>query len=264
MTAADAALVAGLPALAFAFVLLLCRAGAAVMLIPGPGEAEVPMTIRAGIALALTALLLPALAPGMPATPSDVWRALAMVAAELATGLFIGWLARLVVTALPLAGQFIALVGGLASVLQPESVLGPQGSAVGRLFGLAATVLVFATGLYALPLAAIAGSYAVIPAGAFLPVADTTQAALAAVADCVALALQLAAPFVLASIVWHVALALLSRMVPHLQVFYLSAPAQLLGGLALLALLGAGLLAAWQERAQAGLAALPGVAASGL
>lgn len=264
MTAADAALVANLPGLAFAFVLLLCRAGAAIMLIPGTGEAELPTTIRAGIALALTALLLPELAPHMPAASSDVWRMLAMLVAELATGLFIGWLARMVVMSLPLAGQIIALVGGMASVLQPESVLGPQGAAVGRLFGLAATVIVFATGLYALPLAAIAGSYGVIPAGTLLPAADTTEAALTAVTECVALALQLAAPFVLANIVWYMALALLSRMVPHLQVFHLAAPAQLLGGLALLGIVGAAVLAAWRERAEAGLAALPGGQAPGL
>ena len=82
MTAADAVLLAGLPGWAFAFVLLLCRAGAACMLIPGVGEAEVPAMVRAGFAVALTALLLPGLAPHMPPPPDDVGRLLFMVAAE--------------------------------------------------------------------------------------------------------------------------------------------------------------------------------------
>jgi flagellar biosynthetic protein FliR len=249
---------------AFAFVLLLCRAGAAVMLIPGSGEAEVPMMVRAGFAVALTALLLPGLARGMPAPPDDVGPLLYMVAAELLTGLFLGWLARLVVSAPPLAGQIIAMITGLSSVLQPDTVLGAQGSALGRLLGLAATVLVFASGLHVLPLAAIAGSYAVIPAGTLLPAADTAAASVAAVGALFALALRLAAPFVLAGVVWHVVLALLSRLVPQLQVFFLATPAQLAGGLALLGLLGAALLGAWQDQATTAFGTLPGAATAGL
>lgn len=80
-----------------------------------------------------------------------------------------------------------------------------------------------------------------------------------AVSACFALALRLAAPFVLASIVWYVALALLGRLVPNLQVFFLASPAQLLGGLALLATLGTALLAAWQETARAAFRLLPGL-----
>jgi flagellar biosynthesis protein FliR len=259
MTPADSELIAHLPAWAFAFVLVLCRTGAACMLIPGSGEAEVPATIRVGFAVALTVLLLPVLAPELPATPDDLWRGVGMVMAELTSGLFLGWMARLAVTALPLAGQIIAVVGGHASVLQPDSVLGPQGAAVGRLLSLAAPVLIFASGLYALPLSAIAASYRVIPAGELLPAGDTTQTVVTAVAACFALALRLSAPFVLANIVWYITLALLGRLVPNLQVFFLAAPAQLLGGLVLLASLAAALLAAWQEQTAASLRLLPGL-----
>ena len=263
MTAADAALLDGLPGWAFAFVLVLCRAGAACMLIPGLGEAEVPAPVRAGFAVALTALLLPVLAPHMPPPPDDVGKLLYVVAAELLTGLFLGWLARLIVAALPLAGQIVAVVAGMSSVLQPDAVLGPQGAAIGRLLGLGATVLVFASGLHALPLAAIAGSYAAIPAGALLPAGDTATTVVAAVATLFALALRLAAPFMLAGVIWNVVLALLSRLVPQLQVFFLATPAQLLGGIALFGLLGAALLGTWQQEAAGAFAALPGAAGLG-
>lgn len=259
MTPADAALIANLPAWAFGFVLLLARTGAAVMLIPGSGEAEVPAMVRAGFTVALTALLLPVLAPHLPPPPDDVGPLLLTVAAELLTGLFLGFLARLVIAALALAGQTLAVVSGHASVLQFDIVLGAQGAAVGQLLGFAAPVVVFATGLQALPLAAIGGSYAVVPAGTFLPAADSASTVVAAVGTMFALSLRLAAPFVLASIVWHVVLALLSRLVPQLQVFFIAMPAQLAGSLALLGLLGAALLSTWHEEAASALAALPGV-----
>ena len=258
MTGEDAQLVAKLPEWAFAFVLLLCRTGAACMLIPGFGEAEVPATLRAGFALLLVLLLLPGLQAQMPVAPDSVWRDLGMVGAELASGLFLGWLARLALLALPLAGQFIAVLAGQSSVLQPDGMLGSQGTALGRLLALAAPVLVLATGLHALPLAAIAGSYRVLPAGHWLPAADSARMVVTAVAEMFALALRLAAPFVLAGIVWHMALAAVSRLVPQVQLFFIAAPAQLLGGLLLLGLLGAALLKVWTDAASGAFAALPG------
>mgnify|MGYP001132403287 FL=1 len=48
-----------LPALAATFMLVFARIGAMVMLLPGFGEASVPVRVRLGIALLLTLILLP-------------------------------------------------------------------------------------------------------------------------------------------------------------------------------------------------------------
>lgn len=256
---ADQAFLAALPAWAFGFALVLARVGAASMLLPGIGEAELPATIRADFALALTVLLLPVLQPALPAEPGTVGALLAMVAAELAAGLFLGWLARLSMLALPLAGQIIASLLGLANVLQPDPTLGPQTTALSRLFGLAAPVAILASGLHALPLAALAGSYRVIPAGALLPAADTARSVVEAMTDYFALGVRLAAPFIAASIVWQVGLGLIARLVPQLQVYFVAMPGQILGGLLLLALLMAGALAAWQTHLDGVFRALPGL-----
>jgi flagellar biosynthetic protein FliR len=254
----DLLLLARLPEWAFAVAMLIARIGGACMLLPAIGETELPSTIRAGITLALVALLLPLEAPLLPPAPADAWRGFAMVGAELGTGLFLGWLARLVLLSLPLAGQIIASMVGLANVLQPDPTLGPQTSVLARALGLAAPVAVLATGLHALPLAALAGSYRVIPPGQLLPVADGTAQTVAAVGALFALALQLAAPFVLAGLVWQVALGLLARLVPHLQVHFAAIPGQIIGGLALLAVFTGLLVQAWLEYARAGFSALPG------
>jgi flagellar biosynthetic protein FliR len=259
MSAADSALLADLPALAFGFVILIARCGGACMLLPGIGETQLPTMVRAGIAVALTLLLLPVLAPTLPPPPASPWRLFAMVGAEVLTGLWLGWLARLAMLALPIAGQIIAGLTGLSNVLEPDPRLGSQNSALGQAFGLAAPVLILAGGLHALPIAALAGSYRLIPAGALLPAADTTQAVVGAVSQSFALALRLAAPFVLAGIVWHVALGLLARLVPQLQVFFAALPGQILGALALLAVLGVGIIDAWREQIAHIFATLPGL-----
>lgn len=254
-----AGLAAELPAWAFAFVLVLARVASACMLLPGIGEADLPATVRAGFALSFTLLILPTVAPLLPAPPADSLAALLMVAGEAVTGLWLGWLARLVMLALPMAGQIAAGMIGLANVLQPDALLGAQSSALSRLFGLAAPVAIMAAGLHALPLAALQGSYTVLPAGAPLPSGDATEAIVGAVAGSFALALRLAAPFVLAAIVWNVALGLLTRLVPQLQVYFSAMPGQILGGFVLLALLSGAVLSAWLDEVRAVLSASPGL-----
>ena len=255
---ADGFELASLPALAFAFALVVARVGSTVMLLPVLGEAEVPAVVRAGFTLALALLLLPPLLPLLPAAPSQPWRVAGAVAAEVLTGLWLGWLTRLVMLALTLAGEFAALATGLSSVLQLDPALGVQTAALGRLFSVAGPVLILATGLHALPLAALVGSYQVIPAGSLLPAGDTALNIVAAVGACFALALRLAAPLLVAGLVWQVALGLLSRLVPQLPINAAAPPAQLLGGLLLLGLLATLVLAAWREQAAALFAQLPG------
>ncbi len=182
-----------------------------------------------------------------------------MIAAELITGLWLGWLARLMVLALPIAGQFIGYMMGIANVLQPDPILGSQATPIASLLAIVAPLFVLASGLYALPLAALAGSYSVVPAGAMLPAADGAQTAVRSVGIAFGVALQLAAPFILVSVVWHVAIGLLARLVPRLQVYFVAMPAQLLGGMLLLAVLTTGLMSAWGEAARTAFDALPGL-----
>lgn len=257
--ASDAAFLAALPTLAFAFVLVLARVGAAVMLLPGLGEADLPAIARAGVAVTLCLLLLPSLQPMMPALPPDPGRLAATVGAEVVTGLWFGTLARLVALALPMAGQLISPMIGLSSVLQTDPALGAQTTALSRLAALAAPVLLLASGLYAVPIRALAGSYTVLPAGLAMPSGDAASIVQAAVADSFALAFQLAAPFVAASLVFQAALGLVSRLVPRLQIYFAALPGQVLGGLALLGALAGGMIAAWQSSVTDAFARLPGL-----
>lgn len=250
-----AMLLAVLPSWAFAFVLVLCRVGAAVMLLPGLGEAEPPPMLRAGLAIGLVVLVLPGVGVVSPPPP---WSMAVMVAAELLCGGVLGWLARCIALALPMAGQLISLMLGLTSVVLPDPVLG-QSSAIMRLFSLAAPVLVLGTGLWALPVAALSGSYQLVPVGHLLPVADGVDAAVAGVGTAFGLALRLASPFVIASAVWQAALGLVSRLIPQLQIYFAAMPGQILGGLALLAVLATGLAEIWVETARETFNVLPGL-----
>lgn len=255
----EAEFLEALPVLAFQAVLLFARLGAAAMVLPGLGEDEVPAQIRLGLGLGLVVLLLPGLAPGLPAAPDEAVEAVRLILLEVVVGLWLGGLARLLVIAMVVAGQMVALLLGLAQAMVPDPALGGLGTAPGRLFGLAAVVVVLGSGLYAIPLGALVESYGLFPVGEPFPAGPGAEAMAAAAGESLALSLRLAAPFVVAAIVLNVALGLLARIAPQVQVYFVAIPGQILLGLALLALVMPALLGAFAEAARVAFLALPGL-----
>lgn len=254
----EAALLAELPVLAFQAVLLLARLGAACMILPGLGEADVPAPIRLALALALVVLLLPVLRAGLPAAPDAVAEAARLIALEVVVGLWLAGLARILALAFAIAGQAIALLVGLSSALVPDPQFGQQTAITARLAALLGALFLLSSGLYALPLGALARSYSAFPPGAPWPAGEAAEAVAIAAGQSLDLALRLAAPFVFGAVLLNVSLGLLARLAPQIQVYFVAIPGQVLAGIALLAVLIAPMLALFAETMAALFAALPG------
>jgi flagellar biosynthetic protein FliR len=137
--------------------------------------------------------------------------------------------------------------------------MGGQNAVTGRFFGLLSVVLVLSSGLYALPLRAIAESYAVLPVGEGFLAGPGAEAIAAAVGQSFFLALQLMAPFLLLSVVLNVAFGLLARIAPQVQIYFLVVPGQILLGLVLLGLLLPAMLGLYSSIARETFLTLPGV-----
>jgi flagellar biosynthetic protein FliR len=240
-----------------AFVLVLARIGPAMMLLPGLGETTVLSSLRIGLALSLTILLLPSLKPLMPQMPAAGAAFGSMVACEAFTGIWFGWLARQTALVLPMMGQLAAYQTGLSSVLQPDADLGPQTTALSKLFEMMTPVLFLTTGLYRLPLLSLRGLFQLIPPGTLLPASDGAESAIAAAGSALALAVQLASPFIVMAVVWHVMIGIIGRMAARMQIYFVSAPGQILVGFLILILAGSAILSAWQIGVGALLLALP-------
>jgi flagellar biosynthesis protein FliR len=243
---------------AFGLVLVLARIGATLAFLPGLGEAAIPAVIKAGMVLTLTILLLPIVEPLLPPRPDSEVRLGLLVMTELANGMWFGWLARVLAMSLPLAGQFVADFAGLANVLLPNPELGPQTTAISQLYDIAVPALILSTGLYTELISALVGFYRLIPPGTVAWVPDSAATTVAVIAQSFDLALRLSAPFVLAAIAWHVAIGLIARLVPRLQIFFVALPGQIGLGLLLLAAVAAPTIGAWIEAMHAGFGRLPG------
>lgn len=232
---------------AFAFSLILARVVGAVSLLPGLGEAASPMMVRAGLAGGVSLLLLPGTQALMPAAPGTVAGFAAMVLASLVVGLWIGWMARAVVASLGMAGQWVAAMLGLANILAPDSLTGAAEPALGRLFDLLAPAVLLASGLYAIPLDALAESFSLIHPGAALPAGDGAVLVARQASRCFLIAFRLASPFVLASLGWQTAIGMVARLVPRMQIYFIGLPGQIIGGILLLFVVMQALLSVWTE-----------------
>lgn len=248
-----------LPAWTFSFLLVVCRVGAAIALLPGLGEPELPVTVKVALALAISALLWPPLVQALPPPADTVAQAMRLVVGECLVGLWLGLLARIAVLSLAMAAQYLGLLLGLSSAMLFDPSFGPTGTALSRLIGLGGIVVLFATGLHVVPIAALGGSYRLFPAGGVVPTEAAVESVVAATASSIALAFALAGPFVLASVVFQLALGLLSRLVPQMQVYFVALPLQLAGGLALLAALAGTMTGVWLEAVRGLLGGLPGL-----
>lgn len=247
------------------FAIVLCRVSAIVMTSPGLGETTSPKTVRAGISLAITITLLPVVQGKMGVAAGEAIRmpamAIAIVAQELLCGAFIGFLARLIAMSLAISMQIVSVFTGMSSIVQPDAQLGASSTAISHMANTLSPVILLTTGLYALPLYAISGSYDLFPPGHMTEfmVSDMAKSISRCVAETFGIAMQLSAPFILIGTLWPAMLGVLNRLMPSIQVYSTAMPAQILGSLLLLAMLIEVTTGTWQERISDILRSLPGI-----
>ena len=225
-----------LPNEVYAAGLVFMRVGAIVMLIPGIGEQNVPPRIRLSFALLLALCLGPVAAPFLPPIPTSLGAMGGQVIKELLTGLMIGALMRLMMSALAVAGETVAIQTTLA-FSQTANPLGAQpGTSLTTFLTLIGVTLVFATNLHHLFLAAIAHSYSLFAPAKPILLRDAVTLAIQTVGGSFALGIQLAAPVIVFSIVFNIAVGLVGRVMPQFQIFFVASPLSVLFGLSIFAL----------------------------
>ncbi|MGP1396886.1 MAG: flagellar biosynthetic protein FliR [Inquilinaceae bacterium] len=229
----------------FAFLTVFLRVGAALMVLPGIGEAYVAPRIRLILALLITALLLPGLMPTLPPIPDSPWTLLALVAGELLIGLFLGFTARLLVTAMEIAGTIVSFQLSLASAMVFNPSMATQGSVFGAFLVLLALTLIFLTDLHHLMLMAVADSYTLFPVGTMPPMGDMADTLSSLVARAFLVGVQISAPFLVIGMIFYIGLGVLARLMPAMQIFFIAIPVQILLGITVLALTLSAIMLYW-------------------
>ena len=234
----------------YAAGLVFARLGSIVMLLPGLGETFIPARIRLSFALALSLMLFPILIGKVPALPASAGDFGLAVAREVLIGLMIGAILRLFMTSLATAGEIVSLQTTLSLAQTANPMQATPSTTLGTFLGLIGIVLVFATDLDHMFIAAIVKSFDLFPFGRDIPVADAGQLAVQTLGSSFALGLQLSAPVIVFSLIFNMAAGLVGRVMPQFQVFFAATPAIVLLGLSIFALSLGSIGMIWIDRYQ--------------
>jgi flagellar biosynthetic protein FliR len=223
------------------YMLVFARVGAMVMLLPNIGENGIPARVRLVLALAISFVLAPTVMNQYPQdAPASTMALSILIAKETTIGILVGTMARIITSALNVAGYLIATQTGLAYAQTLDPTQGEQGAVLGNFLSILGVLMLFLTNLHHLAIGAIAGSYRMMPPGAALPFADMAQLTISLVSGSFALGFQLAAPFLVFGFAVYAGLGILARLMPQLQIFFVAVPINIVCGfLILLAMLGA-------------------------
>lgn len=219
----------------YAMFAVFLRVGAVMAVLPAFGEQSIPTRIRLVLAGAFTAVIAPAVAAQIPAAAGDLASQVQLLGAEVIVGLALGLGLRLFILALQTAGAMAAQAVSLSQIFGGSAGTDPQ-PAISHLLTIAALTLAVLADLHVRVAGILIQSYEIFRPGLY-PNADAfADWGVYRVAQCFALAFSLAAPFVVASVLYNVALGAINRAMPQLMVSFVGAPALTWGGLALLLL----------------------------
>jgi flagellar biosynthetic protein FliR len=219
------------------FLLALFRVGGLLLVAPIFGSRQVPQPVKLALALVLAGGLTPALAsrPFQPAR--DLPTLAAWIAAETAVGVLLGYAARLVFSAIGMAGEFMGLQMGFGVVSTIDPQFAGQASVMAQFLDLFTILVFLALDGHHLFVQAIWGSFAMIPLGGFAPGGRLFGALLTTFTATFVTAIKLAAPVTVAAFLVNVALAFVARVVPQMNVFVVAMPLTI--GVGLLTLMAA-------------------------
>lgn len=223
-----------LPALAATYMLVFARVGTMVMILPGLGEMTVSRRVRLSIALVLAAVLVPLHRHAYQVDLRSFGPLITMLGQEIFIGAVLGLTARLMISALQIAGFVVAQQLGLGFVTAVDPTQGQQGVLLGNFLTVLGITLVFATDLHHLVIAALNDSYALFRPGEIPLLGDVAALTTQTVATAFRIGIQLAAPFLVFGLLFNLGLGVLSRLMPQMQVFFVGLPLSILLGLLML------------------------------
>ena len=214
------------PAVWATFLLIVCRVATVIMIVPIFGGRSVPATVKIGLSLLLSLILLPLTLGRATPPPEEMPVYLTLVARELLIGALIGFAVLLIFTALQAAGHIVGLQMGfsLANVVNPLTA--DHASLIDQFYALLAALVFFTMNGHHALILAIQQSFDIAPVGAAGLGLPPASILLGWGRDLFSVAARISLPIVAALLLADVAMAVIARSVPQLNVFVVGMPAK--------------------------------------
>ena len=237
------------------FGLILARIAGLLAALPALSVEVAPVRVRAIAAFAMAV----AFAAGAVDSPAADVPLLAFVA-EFALGAALGFVVRVALAAVELAGELAGMPMGFGFGRLVDPLSGRQTGPITQLVGLMAGAILFCTGGYREVLRGLGGSLRVLPPGTVALDAIPTATLVASVGGMFESGLRIAAPLIFTAMATQAAFGLLGRVAPQLNLWALGFLCTIGVGLICLAIYMPGLVEHTRRMLDTGLAQLVQVA----
>ena len=215
------------------FLMVFLRLGSAFMLMPGFMTSFINTQVRLSISLALSIILMPLISTHLPPSPQDTATFITYALSEITIGVFLG----LVMQFLYFSLRFAANLAGQAIGFSNAQIFDPsfqsQTIVLESFLSMVALTVIFITDIHHLMLGAVIDSYHLFPVGQNLPWGDFSDNLSQNLNKAFVMGFKLGSPFVAFTIIFYVGMGLVSRLMPQLNIFFLSLPLQIYLGLGL-------------------------------
>ena len=213
------------------FLLVFARVTGALTTAPVFGSKVIPVYVRVGLAILLSLMLIPFSSWTPERQPASLLMLGWWVLVELTYGLAAGYVAALFFQAVQMAGQLIDMqVGfGMINVFDPQ--YGQQVPLVGNFKFLMALVVFLALQGHHVIITGLADNFRTVPLGVQLHLDNAAAMMVDAVANMFVLSLRIALPVMGTVLMTDVALGILARIMPQMNVFVVGITGKLVVGM---------------------------------
>ncbi|MDD3295117.1 MAG: flagellar biosynthetic protein FliR [Geobacteraceae bacterium] len=205
------------------FTLVLGRTAGIFSSLPLLGGERVPMKIRLLVILAMTLVLFPVLKLVPGSLPSDFPGVFVMVIAETLIGITLGVVARALFDAVEFCGQIVGMQMGFSMANLFDPTMG-QTQLMSLFQSLLAMLLFLSLGAHHIFIRAMVESYTLIPLGGWKVSGELLAFLVATTSGLFVLGIKLAAPVMVALLATSVALGIMARAFPQMNIFMVSMP----------------------------------------
>jgi len=218
------------------FIFPFVRILALVATAPVLGNKQLPARVKVGLAMLLTFLIAPTLPPVPPQLDPGSAAGLFTLVLQVLAGVVMGFVLRAIFVAVQMAGELIGMQMGLgfASFYDPQNAANTP--VVGQFLQITATLVFLSLDGHLYMLAALADSFQAFPIAATPPQATAMHTLALWGGTLFADALRFAMPAIGALLTTNLALAILTRSAPQLNVFSIGFPITLTIGFVVLLL----------------------------
>ena len=216
------------------FLLVLVRFSSLLLSFPFLSAPFIPSNVKILFVLALTFFTLPYVNGSVDLSHLSFMELLLLVLKETFVGFFLSLVAMIFYGIVIYAAELISYTMGLTVVNMFDPTFGMV-SVLGRFFVLLFYAVFFSTGAYRVFIGALFESFKVVPVGSFSLSEPLYRFFLREGALLFFLSFKMAFPFLVVLFITNLALALINRLIPQINVFIVGLPLQLFVGILLTA-----------------------------